>query len=163
MTKQQIYDFLKSEGLDFEVTEHEAVFSMDELTDTPLPYPAKNLFVRDDKRNNYYLITVRGDKRVDLKQFKKTYGTKTLSFASPDELMSFLKLTPGSVTPLGILSDEQSLVKVFLDKEFFEGDGRIGVHPNDNTATVWLQTADLVSLLRTQCVPVVAVPFPCLP
>lgn len=119
MTKQQIYDFLKSGGLDFEVTEHEAVFSMDELTDTPLPYPdrdAKNLFVRDDKRKNYYLITVRGDKRVDLKQFKKTYGTKTLSFASPDELMSFLKLTPGSVTPLGILSDEQSLVKVFLDK-----------------------------------------------
>ena len=56
---------------------------------------------------------------MDLKQFKKTYGTKTLSFASPDELMSFLKLTPGSVTPLGILSDEQSLVKVFLDKEFF--------------------------------------------
>ena len=151
MTKQQIYDFLKSEGLDFEVTEHEAVFSMDELTDTPLPYPdrdAKNLFVRDDKRNNYYLITVRGDKRVDLKQFKKTYGTKTLSFASPDELMSFLKLTPGSVTPLGILSDEQSLVKVFLDKEFFEGDGRIGVHPNDNTATVWLSVRALLALLR---------------
>ena len=151
MTKQQIYDFLKSEGLDFEVTEHEAVFSMDELTDMPLPYPdrdAKNLFVRDDKRNNYYLITVRGDKRVDLKQFKKTYGTKTLSFASPDELMSFLKLTPGSVTPLGILSDEQSLVKVFLDKEFFEGDGRIGVHPCDNTATVWLNSQDLADMIR---------------
>ena len=54
--------FLKSGDLISRVTEHEAVFSMDELTDAP-SYPdrdAKNLFVRDDKRNNYYLITVRG-------------------------------------------------------------------------------------------------------
>ena len=39
--------------------------------DVELPYPewdAKNLFIRDHKREHYYLITVRGSKRVDLKQ-----------------------------------------------------------------------------------------------
>ena len=62
---------------------------MEELSQVELPYPdrdAKNLFVRDDKRRNYYLITVRGDKRVNLKDFRRRQGTKPLTFASPEEL-----------------------------------------------------------------------------
>jgi len=113
-----------------------------------LPYPeadAKNLFVRDDKKRHYYMITVRGDKRVDLKAFRKQYGLRSLSFASPDELMEILGLVPGAVTPLGLLNDQERKVELFLDTEFT---GRIGVHPNDNTATVWMDTQDLVSLLR---------------
>ena len=45
---------------------------MEEVAKIQLPYPeadAKNLFVRDDKKRRYYMITVQGDKRVDLKQF----------------------------------------------------------------------------------------------
>ena len=67
MTKQETYDYLNSLGIDYEVTEHTAVFNMEELDAVELPYPdcdAKNLFVRDDKKRNYYLITVKGDKRV---------------------------------------------------------------------------------------------------
>lgn len=77
MDKQQIYKFLDEHGINYEVTEHRAVFSMDELDKVELPYPewdAKNLFVRDDKKRNYYLITVRGEKRVDLKDFRKKHG-----------------------------------------------------------------------------------------
>ena len=62
MTKQETYDYLSSLGIDYEVTEHAAVFNMEELDAVELPYPdcdAKNLFVRDDKKRNYYLITVR--------------------------------------------------------------------------------------------------------
>ena len=65
--KQEIYDFLKENRIWYEITEHEAVFNMEELDAVELPYPdadadAKNLFVRDDKRRFYYLITVKGDK-----------------------------------------------------------------------------------------------------
>ena len=70
MNKQEVYAFLKSQNIPFEITEHKAVFNMEELNSVELPYPsadAKNLFVRDDKKKNYYLITVHGDKRVDLK------------------------------------------------------------------------------------------------
>ena len=104
-------------------------------------------FVRDDKKRNYYLITVIGSKRVDLKEFKKKHGTRALSFASADELLQFLKLTPGGVTPLGLLNDEACAVRLYLDKEFTEGEGIIGVHPNDNTATVAMKTEDLLVLL----------------
>ena len=56
MTKQETYDYLTTHGIDFEITEHTAVFNMEELNAVELPYPdcdAKNLFVRDDKKRNY--------------------------------------------------------------------------------------------------------------
>lgn len=157
MTKQETCAFLREHGVEFEITEHTAVYNMAECAELELPYPeadAKNLFVRDDKKRNYYLITVRGDKRVDLKEFRKTHGTRPLSFASPAELKAFLKLTPGSVTPLGLLNDEAHSVRLYLDADFLLPPGRIGIHPNDNTATVWMQAEDLLRILRGQGTPV---------
>ncbi len=150
MDKQEIYAFLTGRGTEYEVTEHGAVFNMEEMSHIELPHPeadAKNLFVRDDRKRNYYLITVRGDKRVDLKKFRKEHGTRPLSFASENDLMSLLGLIPGAVTPLGILNDSERKVKLFLDGELVNG-GLIGVHPNDNTATVWLNTTDLIALIK---------------
>ena len=149
MTKLETYAFLTKAGIQYEITEHQAVFNMKELETVEQPYPdcdAKNLFVRDDKKRNYYLITVKGDKRLDLKEFRKTQGLRNLSFASPEELMSIMKLIPGAVTPLGLLNDEEHKVTLYLDAAF--GDGLIGVHPNDNTATVWLKAAALVRLIE---------------
>ncbi len=149
MTKQETYDYLRSRGVAFEVTEHAAVYNMEELGAVELPYPdrdAKNLFVRDDKKRAWYLITVKGDKRVDLKAFARTYGTRRLSFASAEELMNVMGLIPGAVTPLGLLNDKERIVALYMD-EAFSG-GLIGVHPNDNTATVWLKAEDLASLIR---------------
>ena len=148
MDKRETLAYLTAQGIAYEVTEHPAVYNMEEAARVALPYPeadAKNLFVRDDKKRHYYMITVRGDKRVDLKAFRKQYGLRSLSFASPDELMEILGLVPGAVTPLGLLNDQERKVELYLDTEFT---GRIGVHPNDNTATVWMDTQDLVRLLR---------------
>ena len=125
MNKQEIYAFLAAKGLWHEITEHRAVYTMAELSDIAVPYPeadAKNLFVRDDKKQNYYLITVKGNKRADPKA--------------------------GSVTPFGILNDAKREVKVFLDEDFFKAPGLIGVHPNDNTATVWLKAKDLAGIIQ---------------
>lgn len=151
MNKDEIYEFLRKENICFEVTEHKAVYNMEELASVELPYPeadAKNLFVRDDKKRNYYLITVKGDKRVDLKDFKEKNGTRRLSFASPDDLMNILGLIPGAVTPFGILNDAECRVKFYIDKDFEKPSSIIGVHPNDNTATVWLKTEDLINIIK---------------
>ena len=151
MNKQQIYDYLQENSIWHEITEHKAVYNMAELAEVPCPYPeadAKNLFVRDDKKQNYYLITVKGEKRVNLKAFRKAQGTRNLSFASAVDLMERLGLIPGAVTPLGVLNDETRSVKVFLDRDFLQEPGLVGVHPNDNTATVWLKTEDLIRIIR---------------
>ena len=149
MNKTEIYQYLTENNIWHEITQHEAVYNMEELKAVELPYPewdAKNLFVRDDKKRNYYLITVKGEKRVDLKEFRKQNGLRNLSFASEADLMEYMQLTPGSVSPLGLLNDPEHRVQFYLDAEL--AGNKIGVHPNDNTATVWMETNDLIKLIQ---------------
>ena len=151
MNKQEIYDFIKNKNIWYEITEHKAVFNMEELSEIEIPYPeygAKNLFVRDDKKRNYYLITVKGNKRVDLKEFRNDNNTRPLSFASEQDLMSIMNLIAGSVTALGLLNDNELKVIFYLDKDFLNDKQIIGVHPNDNTATLWLKVIDLIDIIK---------------
>ena len=62
--------------------------------------------------------------------------------------MSILKLIPGSVSPLGILNDEKIKVRFFIDKFFLNDNGIIGIHPNENTATLWIKTEDLIEIIK---------------
>ena len=151
MNKNEIYEMLNNRKIWYEVTEHKAVYNMEELDSIDLPYKdcdAKNLFVRDDKKRNYYLITVKGDKRVDLKEFRRQNNTRPLSFASEQELMSIMNLIAGSVTPLGMLNDKELKVAFYLDKDFLNGKQIIAIHPNENTATLWLKVEDLISIIK---------------
>lgn len=151
MDKQEIYNYLNEKNISYEITNHKAVYNMEEASEIDISYPnqdAKNLFVRDDKKKNYYLITVKGNKRIDLKEFSLKNNTRRLSFASKEDLMKIMKLIPGAVTPLGLLNDENHIVKFYLDKEFLEEPKFLGVHPNDNTATIWIKTYDLINIIE---------------
>ena len=122
---------------------------MEDIENIKLPhkeFDAKNIFVRDDKKQNYYLIVVKHGKRVDLKTFKNAYLTRHLTFASSEDLNNILNLIPGSVTPLGKLNDKDRKVKVYIDEEF--KDNIIGVHPNENSATLFMNCSDLVDLIK---------------
>ena len=151
MNKKEIYELVKTKNIWHEITEHEAVYNMEELSNLELPYPeydAKNLFVRDDKKKNYYLITVKADKRVNLKEFRAKYNTRNLSFASENDLGEILNLIPGAVSPFGLLNDKESKVHFYIDKDFMKNEHIIGIHPNDNTATIWLKVEDLIDIIK---------------
>ena len=62
--------------------------------------------------------------------------------------MQIMNLVPGAVTPLGILNDIEKRVKVFLDGDLLKEPGLVGVHPNDNTATIWMKTEDLIHIIQ---------------
>lgn len=151
MNKDKIYELIKNKNIWYEITEHQAVFNMQKLAQIKVPYPerdAKNLFIRDDKKRDYYLITVKGDKKVDLKEFRRNNNTRPLTFASSEDLMEILNLIPGAVTPLGVLNDKERKVIVFIDEFFKEEPFIIGIHPNNNTATIWLYTKDLIDIIK---------------
>ena len=151
MNKKEIYEYLKEKNIWHEITEHKAVYNMEELSEIDMPYPeadAKNLFIRDDKKKNYYIITVKGDKKVNLKEFRKNNDTRPLTFASESNLMDIMKWIPGAVTPLGLLNDDELKVQLYLDRYFINDAHIVGVHPNDNTATVWLKPEDLISIIK---------------
>ena len=80
-----------------------------------------------------------------MKNVRNFLGERPLKFASEEDLDKIMGLKKGSVTPFGILNDSESKVKVLMDRAYR---GKIiGVHPNDNTATVWLKTEDLMNII----------------
>lgn len=156
LTKADLYALLDSRGIPYEAVEHPAVYTMEEMESLHLPGQdrvLKNLFLRDDKKRNYYLVSMAGDKMVDLKTLRHSIPSRPLSFASPQELDHFLHLEPGHVTPLAALNDERRTVTVVLDRDLA---GRtVGVHPLENTATVYLSFEDVRRLLEDHGMPVV--------
>lgn len=150
MNKNEICALLERSGIGYELVDHPAVYTMEDLAALSLPHPeaeAKNLFLRDDKRN-FLLLTVPGEKRVNLKAFQKANGLRKLSFGSAEDLEALLGLHPGSVTPLGVLNDPAGSVPLYLDRELAHK--LLGIHPNENTATLYLRCEDLTALLESQ-------------
>ena len=96
LTKEDIVKLLDDNKIKYEIVEHKPVYTIDEI--------AKNLFVRDDKKRKYYLITCLEDKKVNLKEFRKAQDTRPLTFASEEDLMDKMGLIRGAVTPFGILA-----------------------------------------------------------
>ena len=149
LTKEDIIKLLDDNKIKYEIVEHKAVYTIDEMLECNLPHPeqiAKNLFVRDDKKRKYYLITCLEDKKVNLKEFRKAQDTRPLTFASEEDLMEKMGLIRGAVTPFGVLANEDKDVVIFMDKDF--ENKLMGIHPRDNTATVFINTRDVVKLIK---------------
>jgi Ala-tRNA(Pro) deacylase len=106
----------------------------------------KNLFLRNQKGTTYYLVIVKHSKRADLRALADQIGDGKLSFASPDRLMTCLGLTPGSVSPFGLIHDSEHHVRVILDRDLKSAQ-RVSFHPNINTVTLTLAFADFEKFL----------------
>lgn len=148
--RQRVYDYLDQLDFAFSVTEHPAVFSIDEMKGLGISLKGdvcKNLFLRDSAGKRHFLVTLPNDKVVPLKTLQQKLGTSRLSFASPERLAKYLKLVQGEVTPFGLLNDEERGVELVFDAAL-EENPCLGVHPNDNTATVWISFNDLYRAVK---------------
>ena len=106
----------------------------------------KNLFLRNQKGNRHYLVVLTASKRADLKAVADQIGDGKLSFASPERLMTSLGVTPGSVSPFGLINDREHAVRVALDRDF-QTAARLAFHPNINTRTFTIAAADFKKFL----------------
>jgi Ala-tRNA(Pro) deacylase len=107
---------------------------------------SKNLFLRNQKGTRHYLIIVRHSKRADLRTIADQVGDGKLSFASPERLMTYLGLTPGSVSPFGLIHDRHHQVRVVIDRDLKAAE-RLSFHPNINTVTLILAREDFERFL----------------
>jgi len=143
--KEEVYGLLDSLKIPYQVTNHKAVFTVEQgknLYFAGVEDICKNLFLRDDKGKRYFLVVMVQDKKADLKEIQSQLDCRRLSFASRERLMKYLGLKAGEVTPFGILNDAQKAVEIVFDSDLV-GAARLGVHPNDNTATVWISFENL--------------------
>ena len=108
MSKEEVYLKLKELNIEYLKIDHIPIYTIDEANNLDIEnkeYIAKNLFLRDDKKRNYYLLVVKSNKKIDLNDLKNKINSRRLSFASEIYLEKYLKLKKGSVTPLGVLND----------------------------------------------------------
>ncbi|MDR1921617.1 MAG: prolyl-tRNA synthetase associated domain-containing protein [Candidatus Adiutrix sp.] len=144
--RRKVLDYLDQMGLACRISEHPAVYTIEEMEKLGLDKIGaivKNLFLRDAKGKRHFLVMMRQDKKVDLKGLQAKIGSTPLRFASEERLEKCLGLTKGAVSPFGILNDENKAVEIIIDRELRSATELLGVHPNDNTATVWMSMADL--------------------
>lgn len=154
--KQEIYALLDAKGVTYEVLEHEAVYTMEDMDRAGITAKGgvcKNLFLRDAKGKKHFLVTVPEERRVDLKMLADIIGSTKLSFASTDRLSAYLGVAQGCVSPFGVLNDESLSVTVIFDQSL-QFSHSIGIHPNDNTASVWLDFKSLRRLIEEHGNPV---------
>lgn len=150
MSKEEVYLKLKELNIEYLKIDHIPIYTIDEANNLDIEnkeYIAKNLFLRDDKKRNYYLLVVKSSKKIDLNDLKNKINSRRLSFASEIDLEKYLKLKKGSVTPLGVLNDVERKVKIIIDEDILKEE-IVGVHPNDNDATVFMKTKDLIRLIE---------------
>ena len=149
MTPPELYAYLDGMGISYEVEEHAPVFTIDEMRELGIKGSVcKNLFLRDAKGRQHFLVVLPGDRQADLGALAAALGSSKLSFASEERLMKHLGLTKGSVIPLAVIQDPDHTVQVLLD-ESLTGMDRLGVHPLVNTATLWISGADLLRFVRS--------------
>lgn len=154
--RQKVYTFLDLLGINYQVSEHPAVYTIEEMENLGLDQIGglvKNSFLCDAKGKRHFLIMMQQDKKVDLKALRAMIDSTPLRFASEERLAKHLGLGKGTVSPLGLVNDAEKAVEIGIDNGLKEFE-LLGVHPNDNTATVWLTPANLEKVMTARGHPV---------
>lgn len=146
-----IYKVLKELKIDFKEYQHPAVFTVQEAEKHKGDIDGakiKNLFLRNKKGDKHFLFITDAFKDIDLRKLSAITGEKKLGFASAERLQKYLGLTPGSVSPFGLVNDKDKSVVIFLDKELLEKNDKLNFHPNINTATIQISKDDFFKFLN---------------
>jgi Ala-tRNA(Pro) deacylase len=149
--EQRVYDALSQLDIRYERYQHPPVFTVEQANQHWAGIEAshcKNLFLRNKKGTTHYLVIVEHTKQADLGRLVARLGDDRLSFASPERLLKHLGLTPGSVSPFGLINDRERRVQVVIDADL-KASERIAFHPNVNTATIVLAWTDFQRFLAS--------------
>lgn len=147
-----LYELLAELQIPYVEHQHPAFFSIGDadayLVEHPIPgASAKSLFLRNNKGDQHYMVVIAGEKRLDVKALETSLGETKMSFASPDRMMKYLGITPGSVSPFALINDLEKHVKVILDADVF-AEEQVQFHPLINTATLVLAPNDVKKFIE---------------
>jgi Ala-tRNA(Pro) deacylase len=150
MTKRnKVLQALKNLEIEYEIHEHPPVPTVEEA----LPYwgqidatHCKNLFFRNHKGNRHYLVILRHDRQLNIKDLEQRLKQGKISFASPQRMEKYLGLSGGSVSVFGLINDEENHTHLFLDAALQHAK-KISFHPNENSATVVISFESFIKFL----------------
>ena len=155
ITEKGLYEKLEELGItDYTVKEHPPLFSVEDVVANDCMMPGlnfKNLLIKDKKAETYYLVILEDSRKMDNKYFKTFTGWGKIRFAHPEELYEKMGLKPGSVSPYGLLNNEEHDIIIVVDHSIAEAnhDELINFHPNRNTATLTVKKHQFVKYLES--------------
>lgn len=146
----KLFEILNQLKIDFDYYEHVAVPTVEEASKYWVDIEAshcKNLFFRNHKGNRHYLVILEHTSVLNIRELELKLRQGKLSFASAERMMKYLGLTPGSVSPFGLIHDCENHVHLFIDENLKNAE-RISFHPNLNTASIVLNYKDFLRFLE---------------
>lgn len=155
--EKNIFDILSDLDIAHTVHDHEPFFTADQADawmEKNMPDlfrkagKSKNLFLCNENGNKHFLVILESRKRLDIAGLARFLNEKKLAFASEERLKEFLGLTPGAVSPFGLVNDVRNAVYVIIDSALTKFDTLL-YHPNVNTATVEISCDDFFKFLRS--------------
>jgi Ala-tRNA(Pro) deacylase len=146
----KLYELFERLGIGFDYYEHPPVPTVEEAAlywkDIEATH-CKNLFFRNHKGNKHYLVILEYSHSLAISDLEQRLKQGKLTFASPKRMMKYLGVTPGSVSPLGLVNDQESHVHLFLD-ENLQYSKTISFHPCINTASLVVKYSDFLRFLK---------------
>lgn len=145
----KVDDTLKALAIDYQLVEHEPALTTeqaDQFIEGIEGVRTKTMFLTTRKKNHFYLVIMDDTKRLDMNRFKELVGEKQIKMASAECLLAKMQLSPGVVSPFGLLNNEDKDIQVYVDKAIAH-EARMSFHPNTNDKTIFIQTDDLFKFL----------------
>ena len=147
--EMRCYELLDSMGLEYFRVDHEhadtieACHEIEKLLGCEI---CKNLLLTNRQMTDIYLLLMPGDKPFKTKLLSKQIGSARLSFASPEQMLEHLDITPGSVSVLGLMNDKKGAVRLLIDRDLLK-DEYLGCHPCLNSSTLRIKMQDVLEKL----------------
>lgn len=160
MTPEDLLLYLDDLGIETSTMTHPAVHTVEEAKTHRhglIGAHSKNLFLRD-KKGKMFLLTALEDRKIDLKSLRDVLGVRSLSFGSPERLQKYIGVTPGSVTPFGVINDRDNAVTMVLDRGLMDFE-TLNFHPLINTRTTSISPAGLITFLESTDHPPLMIDF----
>lgn len=149
--QQQVYDTLERMGIGFDYYEHPEAPTIEIAAQyyrgegTTL---CKNLFFRNHKGDKHYLVIMDSKHSMDIHDIEKQLHQGKLSFASPERMMRYLGVRPGSVSLFTLVNDVNHEVILFVDSRLKEA-AKVSFHPNDNRASLVISNEDMMIFINS--------------
>ena len=147
---QQVAKKLQELEITYNVVDHPPVFTT-EQADSYIKdlegVRTKSMFLTDKKKTQYYLLIMDDKKRLDMDDFKVQVGADRIRMASLNSLAEKMNLPAGTVSPFGLLNNEEKDIQVYFDKDIVSED-IMTFHPNTNEKTIFVSTTDLFKFLH---------------
>jgi len=151
--KDGLFQYFNKTGIIYKNVDHPEVFTVDAM----IPYLSnvegaicKNLFLKD-KKKNFYLLSARHDREVNLTEVGKKIGVKDLRFGDESVMFDLIGVKQGCVTSFALVNDQATqAVKFVCDSALLEESTKfVNFHPMVNTATTQISVTDFKKFLTS--------------